>query len=195
MKAPWFALFLAAIGGCSQSGSQSSAGSEPNFGSSAPSARKALEDAASAAPAAATKEQDEQDAGWTRFARQNDVPLCLFARYENWYEAKFQADVKDKVSLKAGQELHFGTYAPGCAGRDCLREVTLQCWVDMDGKAITVHTRFSGLQNLANTCSEECQSTTAQCNTPELPAGTYTLTYGDRKQTLRIPGVVRKACW
>jgi hypothetical protein len=131
---------------------------------------------------------------WTQFARRDDVPLCLFTRYEDWGHAQFLGQAKQKVALKAGRPLYFGTYAPGCADPECVRRVTLQCWADVEGKTITVSTRFSGERQLAHPCANNCQPDTAACETPPLKAGTYTLIHGTQQRTLRVPGVADPAC-
>jgi hypothetical protein len=114
--------------------------------------------------------------------------------YTAWDDAQLLQNVKPKISLKAGRELIFATYAPGCASLECLRKVTLQCWVDVAGTALTVNTRFSGEEVVGKTCTKDCEETTASCRTPALHPGTYTLTYGGRQKTIRIPGVVQPTC-
>jgi hypothetical protein len=132
---------------------------------------------------------------WSQFSRHDDVPLCLFARHEDWWNAQFLGDVKEKVSLKAGGKLYLGAYAPGCADPDCIRRITLQCWADVEGKTITVHTRFSGEQQAEQLCQNNCQPASAACNTPGLTAGVYTITHGARQRTIRIPGLQQPACF
>jgi hypothetical protein len=199
MRTQWV-LLCALAWGCSQGSKSQQAAREQAQDPAASASPLGVRDASresepvdSAAGSAAPAE----DAGlpWTAFARSDDVPICVFARYADWGKAQFLKDAKAKVSLKPGKELHFGTYVPGCASRECVRKVTLQCWVDVAGTALTMHTRFSGDERVGSTCSEGCEAMTAACNTPALPAGTYTLTHGDRTHTIRIPGVLHPACF
>jgi hypothetical protein len=197
---PWFALLLHA---CTER-------AEPNFrerrteGSSAELA--SLDAASTVATSVTSVDASRADAelvnaastnelGWPAFNRRDDVPVCLFADSDQWWSAKFLKDVKKSVSLRADRELVLGTYAPGCASKECVLEPTLQCWVDVDGKVLTVHTKYSGWRHADRKCSSECESVTAECETAALAAGTYTLVYGARKKTVRIPSVVRPACF
>jgi len=132
--------------------------------------------------------------GWERFEREDDVPYCLFARYEDWSAAQYVKDAKPKTTLKADEELHIGVYAPRCAHPDCTRMVNMQCWADVVGTTITLHSRYNGQHFPANTCTKDCEPDTAACNTPALPAGTYTIVHGEHKKTIRIPGVVKPSC-
>lgn len=160
-------------------------------------------DTSSAAPLTVRDAASEVDAAaaaapapvWTPFARRDDVPICLFARYEDWgADAQYLRDAKQKVTLKAGAPLYFGAYGPGCADPECVRKVTLQCWADVEGKSITVNTRYSGERQLEHACTDNCQAHTAACETPPLPAGKYTLKHGAQQRTIRVPGVVDPAC-
>lgn len=145
--------------------------------------------------AAADASAADAGAAWTPFSRQNDVPICLFARYADWGNAQLLADAKQKVSLKAGRPLYFGAYVPGCADPACIRRVTLQCWAEVEGRSITLQTRFSGEQQPEQSCTKDCQPATAACETPKLKAGTYTLTHGAQQRTIRIPGLQEPACF
>jgi len=133
-------------------------------------------------------------AAWTQFSRRDDVPLCLFARYADWGQAQLVGDAKQQVSLKARRPLYFGEYVPGRADPECVRRVTLQCWADVEGTSITVHTRLSGEQQAAHPCANNCKPSTAACETPPLKAGVYTITHGAQQRTIRIPGAVQPAC-
>lgn len=207
MKSPWVVLFLALACGCSKESSPAPANKdnqEPASASSASPLSNTREDAGSdppsAAPAAVGDAGASADAAgaasavWTPFSRKDDIPLCVLANYQQWDKTQFLNEVKPKVSVKAGHELQFGTYAPGCAGLDCIRKVTMQCWIDVAGFTLTAHTRFSGEEVVGSTCTTNCEATTAACNTPALKAGTYTLTYGERQTTIRVPSVLHPAC-
>lgn len=132
--------------------------------------------------------------GWTRFKRSDATPLCLFTSYEQWWHTQFLKDVKKSIPLREGRELFFGAYAPGCASLECIREPSIQCWLEVEGQTITVHTLYSGHQRDPTACGEKCESVTAECRTGPLAAGTYTLRYGAMTQTLRVPSVVRPTC-
>jgi hypothetical protein len=156
----------------------------PAGDSAAPSAPAVSGDAGARVPAD----------GWLHFERQDDIPYCLFSRYADWGDAQYVKDAKPKTLLKAGEELHIGVYAPRCAHPDCTRRVNMQCWADVVGTTITLHSRYNGEHYPANTCTKDCEPDTAACSTPPLPAGTYTIEYGAHKKSVRIPGVVKPTC-
>jgi hypothetical protein len=199
MKAQWV-VCCALAAACSRESSSQVEGPAAAHTTPPAAASATIADAASAVEArepsaegGSAAELAQAFAVWTPFSRKDEVPFCVFANYDDWVKAEFVEQAKPKVSLKAGNEVHFGVYAPGCAGVDCIRLATLQCWVDLAGTSITLHTRFSGEENKKNTCVKDCQPTTASCNTPALKPGAYTIKYGAREHTLRIPGV-QPAC-
>ena len=142
---------------------------------------------------AATAANEEGD-GWTWFSRRDDVPLCAFSSYREYERASFLKDVKRTAQLRSNAILVFGTYGPGCASRDCIRVPTLQCWTELEGRTITVHTRYSGQHRAEAVCKSNCEAVHAACETPELEAGGYTLKYGDRTRSLKVPGALRPSC-
>jgi hypothetical protein len=193
MKRFWLSLLLTTASSCSEGGARSPAPIEEQVPTPAAKANPlALRDAtpnAADGAASGSVATPADSAGWQAFSREDDVPLCMLATYQDWGEAQFIKDVKPKVSLKAGRELQFAIYAPGCAGRDCTRRVNLQCWADVAGMSITVHARYNGEHNPKNTCTKDCEADTAACNTPALRAGTYAVTYGVHQYSVRIPSV------
>lgn len=185
MKALWFVSLCAVAYGCEKERSERAPASESAAALAAPNGGGEAGDAGAGDAASA----------WTPFARSDDVPLCMFARYEDWGDAQFLSNAKQKVALKAGRRLYLGAYVPGCADPECVRRVTLQCWTDVQGKSITVHTRFSGQQQLDHPCANDCKPSSAACETPPLVSGVYTLTHGGQQRTIRIPGVQEPACF
>lgn len=155
-----------------------------------PSAAQPVEPAVDAgAPVAAPAPAD-----WTHFSVKNDVPLCVFADYEQYGKASFLKDVKRTVKLKAHAPAVFGLYTVGCASEECLRLPGMQCWAEVEGQSITVESRFNGERRNGVTCTKDCESVTAACDTPNLAPGTYTLRYGDLSTTIKVPGTLRPAC-
>lgn len=131
---------------------------------------------------------------WPQTKRQDDLPACVFGSWPEWKEAEFIEQVKPNASLRVGHAIHFGVYGPGCAAPECVRNAMLQCWVDMEGSLITLHARYNAFEKPAASCSTGCLSVTAQCNTPQLGKGEYTVVYGADRWKVRVPSVVRPAC-
>jgi hypothetical protein len=192
MRRPVCFVLLGAIGCGGSGGHEPDAAAQPS-----PFAAREASGAADAGGAGGGgPDAGVADAGaaWTPFARRDDIPICLLARSEDWFEAQYLRDVKQKVSLKAGRPLYFGAYAPGCSDPECIRRVTLQCWADVEGKSITLSTRFSGERRLEHPCTDNCRPDAAACETPPLAAGTYVLKHGAQQRTIRIPSQVNPAC-
>lgn len=154
--------------------------------------------AASALPDAGTEAAVAAGADggmWTHFSHKDDTPLCAFGDWEAWNEVKFLKDVPKSVRIKADEHITFATYSPECASRDCVDRPTIQCWVDMDGNDITVHTRYSGeRRGDPSMCQVNCQEVTGSCMTPVLAAGTYQVHYGARTRKIKVPSLLRPAC-
>jgi len=142
---------------------------------------------AGAAPAAAAVE-------WTHFAVKNELPLCVLANYEEYHKTNFLKDVKRTVKTRAHVPIVFGVYGPDCASQECVGRPGMQCWAEVDGQSITVESRYNGERRVGKTCTKDCESVMAACDTPNLLPGTYTLHYGDTTTTIKVPGTLRPAC-
>jgi len=156
---------------------------------------------APAAPVAAAPQPPEAATGaapadgqWAHFAVKNEVPLCVFAGYEQYEKTSFLKDVKRTVKTRAHEQLVFGIYAPTCASKECVSRPGMQCWAEVEDHSITVQSRYNGEQRVGATCTKDCESVTAACDTPVLLPGTYTLHYGNTTTTIKVPGTLRPAC-
>lgn len=131
---------------------------------------------------------------WPQVKRQDDVPVCVFSDWAEWKETEFIERAKPTANLRAGHAITFGVFGPSCAAPECVRNAMLQCWVDMDGSVITLHARYGAFEKPGASCSSGCLSVSAQCFTPQLPKGEYTVVYGADRWKVRVPSVVRPAC-
>jgi hypothetical protein len=185
----------------------SSREAEPSFSKpSASSAALVSADAAPSAPAPAAPNSDAANSdagsddagsidadGWRHFARQDDVPVCLFTTWRDWEQTPFISQVKP-ATLRTDHAINFGVFAPGCAAPECERDQTMQCWADVEGSQITLHTRYSGWEKPGATCTTGCATVNAQCNTPLMPKGDYTIVYAGKTWKVRVPSVIKPGC-
>lgn len=188
-----FLLALNLASGCTSSESQpapSAASTTPSAKASPPSAL----DAASAPSVAVDADAASGASDWPEFVRKDEVPVCLFENWLAWQDTDFIAQVKPNVALRAGHAINFGVFAPGCINTDCQREVMLQCWTEVEGSVITLHSKFSGFEKPGAGCTKDCVPAGAQCNTPLLPKGMYEIVYGSERYKVRLPSVVKSPC-
>lgn len=147
--------------------------------------------AAPAAPAAPVYDGPD----WESVKLVDDVPLCVFADYAERGKAPFLKDVR-KQTLHANSTLIFGAFAPGCPNEACDAIPTLQCWVTADEpNTLVVHSKLTLKHKRGTACTEDCRSVTAGCETKELKAGKYTVQYGARTFSVRLPSVTRSPCF
>jgi hypothetical protein len=132
--------------------------------------------------------------GWTKLKLNEETPLCVFANELERFNAKFVEQAK-KQDLKAGKSVTFGTYGPYCINKECDDLPSLQCLVSRDGNTLNVRARYIGYHKDGASCSENCAEVTAGCETPVLEAGKYTVQYGDKQYTLKIPSKLSSACF
>lgn len=191
---PWFALSLAILSmGCSKRDADGVRNEAPPARSEQPSSIVVGSSIEAGVPASAPAATVDARPAWQRFLQKDLVPLCVFPSDEARIQAPFLKDVK-KQSLRPGSTLVFGAFAPGCASEECITRPTLQCWAELDGEQIVVHSRYSGEQAVGRVCTDKCEPVTAGCPLPELRAGTYTVRYGDRTMALKIPSTLRSPC-
>lgn len=203
----WSLLVLFAVCACSKSDTSVAPRESPEKLRPSAAAAPLLEpaDAGQAAPESAPQVvEPPADAGplpaaaaaaeWTHFSLKNEVPLCVLADMAQYDKAPFLKDVKRTVKTRAHVPLVLAVYGPGCAGAECVRGAGMQCWAEVDGQSITVQSRYNGEQHVGVTCTKDCESVMAACDTPNLLPGTYTLQYGDTTTTIKVPGTLRPAC-
>jgi hypothetical protein len=117
----------------------------------------------------------------------------VFADERERGKALFVEQVKPQT-LRAGSPVTFGVFPPGCLNRACDDVPLLQCWIEREADTLTVHSRFASFHKDGSTCSSECLEVDSACTTPELPAGKYTVRYGDTRYVLRVPSTLRAPC-
>jgi hypothetical protein len=123
------------------------------------------------------------------------LPLCAFADWSERAKAPALRDVR-KQTLLANTRLVFGTYASVCLNEACDALPTHQCWVDhAESNTLVVHSRLSYQHKRGTVCAKDCQPLAAGCETEVLEAGQYTIKYGARTFTLRVPSVMRTPCF
>jgi hypothetical protein len=132
--------------------------------------------------------------GWGKLSLQDTLPICAFAGF-NEREAALHIEQVKKQSLKADSTVVFGVYGPGCLNKECDARANLQCWVDLEGDTLHVHTRFSSFHKDGSTCTKDCLEVDAACETPALKAGKYTVQHGEKSYKLQIPSLVRQPCF
>jgi hypothetical protein len=132
---------------------------------------------------------------WDPIKLDDEAPLCVFSGHDTRDEAMFLKDVR-KQTLRAGSSVVFGTFAPGCIHEACDTGPLMQCFVDADPDgSLVVHSHLAYEHKRGSTCSEGCRPIIAGCESAPLAAGKYTVKYGSRSFTLRIPAVMRSPCF
>lgn len=133
--------------------------------------------------------------GWSKVVIDDQVPLCLFPDYQAHYEAKFLKDVT-KQTLKANATLVVGAFGPYCINEACDDLPSLQCEAALEGDVIVVKTHYWAYHKDGSSCAgQTCRQVTAGCQTPELPAGKYTIKHGAKNYPLKIPATLAKPCF
>jgi len=76
-----------------------------------------------------------------------------------------------------------------CLSSSCDHLQSAECTVTLDGTTLTVEATATihHPDNPTNTCTADCGSAFAECETPILAEGTYTLVYGDQSTELVVP--------
>lgn len=145
----------------------------------------------SATPASEAPQAAYPAPAWEPRRLQDALPLCVFSSTA----ARLQAPLAGPVArqkLQANAKVVFGVFPPGCLNEACDAEPTLQCWVEESGNTLTVHSRFSSFQKQGASCRDDCMPVDSSCETSELKPGRYTVRYGDKRFSLKVPGVVEQ---
>lgn len=135
--------------------------------------------------------------GFTKVVINDEVPICAFPSYEARDKAIFLEDVKPQ-KLAASSSMVIGAFGPWCVNPDCDDRPMIQCWIDpdeSDPNTLIIHSRYSGAHKDGSKCTENCYRMTAGCESPVLTPGKYTLKYGAKTFSLRIPAHLRSPCF
>jgi hypothetical protein len=144
-----------------------------------------------AAPAVAVRNPSE----WDKLKLEDESPLCVFANHTERELAPYLRDVR-KQTLRADERLVFGTFPPGCISGACDAVPTHQCWVESETpNTLVVHSRLSFEHKHGSVCTTDCARVIAGCETPVLKAGKYSVKYGQRTFSVRVPSVMRAPCF
>lgn len=75
-----------------------------------------------------------------------------------------------------------------CQSSSCDEQIATGCVTTLEGNTITIEASATirGPKRL-QACTDDCGFTFAECETPALPAGTYTLVYGEGTTELVVP--------
>jgi hypothetical protein len=134
-------------------------------------------------------------ANWDSVKLEDEVPLCVFAGHVERGEAPFLRDVRPQT-LRANARVVFGTFAPGCENEACDSPPTHQCWVESEEpNTLVVHSRLSFEHKRGTVCTTDCRPVAAGCETEVLKRGKYTVKYGARSFSLRVPSVLGSPCF
>jgi hypothetical protein len=163
----------------------------------APSLSAAASSSQSTPSAATTGAHAPFDAPeWDAVKLVDEIPLCVFSDHEARGDALSSKDVH-RQKLSAGAKVVFGTFTPGCMAEACDAIPTETCWVDSEGpETLVVHSLLSFRHKHGSVCTDECRPIVAGCESPApLAPGKYTVKYGSRSFSLRVPSVVSSPCF
>lgn len=73
-----------------------------------------------------------------------------------------------------------------CQSSSCDEQVAASCTATLDGTTLTIEAHATIRSAKGQACTSDCRSTHAQCQTPALAAGAYTLVYGAGRAELVI---------
>lgn len=90
------------------------------------------------------------------------------------------------VSGEAGQPHDVSVDFGVCKSSSCDEVLHASCSATLEGTTLTVEAT-ARIRSKDGPCTEDCGSVTAECETPPLPAGEYTLVYGEDSVALTVP--------
>jgi hypothetical protein len=104
------------------------------------------------------------------------------------------ASAVEKVDLAVGVPLSVQVNAPACLSSACSRNAQVSCAVELRGRELLLSSRFRWEEATKGSCTDDCNSLSASCETPPLAAGVYTLKHGAVAYTLTLPSSLPKSC-
>jgi len=97
--------------------------------------------------------------------------------------------------LQADQPLAIKVSLPDCLSQSCDVDRKASCEARLEGTTIVVSSRLEWRSAGESVCTSDCGRLTASCRTAALPAGSYTVQFGDSPdRSITIPSTLTPAC-
>lgn len=124
---------------------------------------------------------------WSGASSEDDGTICIDGE---------QLQGSGAVQLAGDAPLTLSVSTAACLSSACTRQRRASCSVVLSGSELFVSSHFRWEERGAypNSCTDDCLTLRAQCETPPLPAGSYVVRHGDDAFTLQIPGRLPSSC-
>lgn len=95
------------------------------------------------------------------------------------------------TSFVAGERVNVQVNSFTCLSSSCTAEQMASCEVRLSGTTLTITTHASWIDtsSMGQGCTDDCSSPSADCQTPPLPAGNYTVRLGPNAASLQVPSM------
>jgi len=113
--------------------------------------------------------------------------LCMFAEQPLVAMPGFEPET---VSLQTGGRLHVNVRLPQCLSASCDVNRLASCDVQRAGSVLTVTSHISYEELDSEICTLDCGILSASCTSDELPAGAYTVVFGEQHFGLDVPSTI-----
>ena len=125
---------------------------------------------------------------WENRTVDNVGSVCLYDDAES-ADASIQDDGDATQSIGTEQAAFVSFTAGDCLSSTCSRNAQTDCAVDLDGNTLSISgsATYEHKTGRDVACSADCGLMQASFDTPMLPAGTYTIEFGGKSDTLDIP--------
>ena len=124
---------------------------------------------------------------WQAHTMTDQGRVCLYADTEA-ASGYWLGDHEDQ-SFVPDASVAVGFYPHVCLSSSCSRFANASCSVSLDGSTLTVSGSASYEQNVSPNvgCTSDCGLLQAVCETPSLPAGSYTLVFAGMQASFEVP--------
>jgi hypothetical protein len=94
-----------------------------------------------------------------------------------------------RTTFVADQPIEVTVTSFACLSSECTTDHAASCEARVDDTSITITTRASWTTRTTGICSDDCTGPSAACETPPVPAGTYSLVIGEHVSSLVVPSM------
>jgi hypothetical protein len=98
------------------------------------------------------------------------------------------------VRLEADAPLTITVQAATCLSSSCSREARGTCRVELRGQEVLVSSQFRWEEKTRGSCTDDCNTLSASCMSPPLPAGDYVIRHGREQQSVTVPSMRAQSC-
>lgn len=121
----------------------------------------------------------------TRQSLENEGALCAMSQVRD--DTIVATSWQEPQTFAADAPVYLRYFSTHCLSSSCDTDRESGCTVQLEGNVLRVESHLEWTRGPGPACTDDCGIMTAVCQSPPLPAGTYTVRHGAQEMVLTVP--------